>query len=173
MSEIIHPILGADVYIAPTAFVAGDVVIGDQCTIMHHVVIRGDVASIRIGNRVNIQDGSVVHTQTGVPLVMGDDIGVGHRAVVHCSRVGNRTLIGIGAVVLDDCVIGSCCLIAAGSLLPPRMVVPDGKLVMGAPARIVRDITEKDLEVIDHVVRNYVRLGRDYANGRYPNIAGP
>lgn len=138
---------------------------------MHHVVVRGDIAPIRIGARVNIQDGSVVHTPTGVPLDIADDVGIGHRAVVHCRSVGTRTLIGIGAIVLDDCVIGSRCIVAAGSVLAPRTVVPDGKLVMGVPGRIVREVTERDLEIIDHVVSSYVRLGRLHGSGRYLNVA--
>jgi len=163
------PFLGRDVYIAPTSFVAGDVVIGDQSTIMHHVVVRGDIAPIRIGARVNIQDGSVVHTQTGVPLDIADDVGVGHRAVVHCRRVGSRTLIGIGSILLDGCEIGSRCLIAAGSVLSPGSIVPDGKVVMGIPGRIVRDTIDRDLSVIDHVIESYVKLGRAYALGLFPN----
>lgn len=168
----IRPTLGKDVYIAPTAYVGGDVVLGDQVTIMHHVVVRGDIAPIRIGARVNIQDGSIVHTPTGVPLDIAEDVGIGHRAVVHCRSVGPRTLIGIGAVVLDDCVIGSRCIIAAGTVLAPRTMIPDGRLVMGVPGRIVRDVTDRDLEIIDHVVSSYIRLGRFHESGQFPNIAG-
>ncbi len=172
MPVTLQPRLGKGVYIAPTAYVAGDVVLGDQVTIMHHVVVRGDIAAIRIGARVNIQDGTVVHTPTGVPLDIADDVGIGHRAVVHGRSVGARTLIGIGAIVLDDCVIGSRCIVAAGSVLAPRTIVPDGKLVMGVPGRVVRDVSERDLETVDHVVQSYLRLGRRHAEGEFPNIAG-
>jgi carbonic anhydrase/acetyltransferase-like protein (isoleucine patch superfamily) len=163
--------VGRNVYIASTSFVGGDLVLGDDCTIMHHVMIRADIAPIRIGNRVNIQDGSVVHTKVGVPLDIEDDVGVGHRAVVHCRRVGSRTLVGIGSILLDDCEIGSRCIIAAGSVVPPRTIIPDGKVVMGVPATIVRDTTERDLAAIDHVVRSYISLGRRHADGEFPNIA--
>jgi carbonic anhydrase/acetyltransferase-like protein (isoleucine patch superfamily) len=174
MGKKVKPTLGRNVYIAPTAYVAGDVVLGDGCTIMHHVMIRGDIAPIRIGANVNIQDGSVVHTPTGVPLDIGDDVGVGHRAVVHCRSVGSRTLIGIGAIVLDDCRIGDRCIIAAGSVVPPGTIVPDGSVVMGVPGKKVREINEADLKIIDHVVASYVRLGRQHARGDFPNIApGP
>lgn len=171
MGEPIHPVLGRDVYIAPTSYVGGDVVIGDQSTIMHHVMIRGDIAPIRIGARVNIQDGSVVHTPHGTPLDIADEVGVGHRAIVHCRRISSRSLIGMGSILLDDCEIGSRCLIAAGSVLAPRTIVPDGSVVMGIPGKIVRKTTERDLEIIDHVIRSYLNLGRLHASGRFPNIA--
>lgn len=165
------PKLGQDVYIAPTSYVAGDVELGDSVTVMHHVVIRGDIAPIRIGARVNVQDGTVVHTPHGVPLDIADDVGIGHRAVVHCRRIASRTLIGIGAILLDDCDIGSRCIIAAGSVLAPRTVIPDGSVVMGVPARVVRNVTDRDLKVIDHVVTSYIRLGRLHAEHQFPNIA--
>lgn len=162
--------LGREVYIAPTSFVGGDVHIGDQSTIMHHVMIRGDIAPIRIGARVNIQDGSVVHIQRGVPLEIADEVGVGHRAVVHCRSVGSRSLIATGAIVLDGCEIGQCCIIAAGSVLTPGTKIPDGHVVMGVPGRIVRKTTDADLAVIDHVVRSYIELGRQHARGMFPNV---
>ena len=171
MEQQDRTVWGKDVFIAPTAYVGGDVVLGDNVTVMHHVVIRGDIAPIRIGARVNIQDGSVVHTPYGVPLEIGDDVGVGHRAVVHCRRIGERTLIGIGAILLDGCQIGRRCIIAAGSVLTPGTTIPDGKVVMGVPGEIVRDVQERDLQAIDHVIRSYVSLGRLHEAGRYPNIA--
>lgn len=171
MSEVCRPTLGEKVYIAPTAYVGGDVTLGDQTTIMHHVVIRGDIAPIRIGARVNIQDGSVVHTPLGTPLDIADDVGVGHRAVVHCRTIGTRTLIGIGAIVLDDAEIGSHCLIAAGALVPPGTIIPDGSVVMGVPGLIVRQVTERDLGLIDHVISSYMSLGIKHAAKMFPNVA--
>ncbi len=170
-SPIIRPTIGSNVYIAPTAYVGGEVSIGDDSTIMHHVTIRGDVSAINIGRRVNIQDGTVVHTKTGVPLDIADDVGVGHRAVVHCRRVGSNTLIGIGAIVLDDAEIGEDCIIGAGAVVPPGMIVPPGKLVIGLPARIARDLTARDREYIRFVVENYQKLNRLHAAGKYPNYA--
>jgi len=171
MGEVIRPKFGRDVYIAPTAYVGGEVTLGDQVTIMHHVMVRGDVGAIRIGHRVNLQDGTIVHTPTGTPLDIEDDVGVGHRAIIHCRLVRSRTLIGMGAILLDDCEIGSRCIVAAGSVLAPRTIVPDGSLVMGVPGKVVRASTDDDLRIIDHVVSNYVRLGRLHAEGTYPNIA--
>jgi len=167
-----QPKLGRDVYLAPTAYVGGDLVLGDNCTVMHHVTVRADIAPIRIGNRVNLQDGTVVHTPSGTPLDIADDVGVGHRAVVHCRRIGSRTLVGIGAILLDDCDIGSRCVIAAGTVLVPRTVIPDGSVVMGIPGAVVRSVTERDLAMIDHVVTSYVELGRRHASGAFPNIVG-
>lgn len=169
--QTLWPRIGRGVYIAPTAYVGGEVTIGDDCTVMHHVVIRGDVSAIRIGARVNIQDGAVIHTKTGVDLDLADEIGIGHRAVVHCRRVGQRVLIGIGAIVLDDAEIGEGCLIAAGAVVRPGMIVPPGKLLAGVPAKVIRDMTETDRAYIDFVVHNYLRLNREHAAGKYPNVA--
>jgi len=169
--EYATPRLGRDVYVAPTAYVGGDVVLGDNTTIMHHVTLRGDIAPIRVGKRVNFQDGTVVHTPFGTPLDIADDVGVGHRAVVHCRQIGTRTLVGIGAVLLDDCEIGSRCVIAAGCVLAPRTSIPDGSVVMGVPGTVVRSVTERDLAMIDHVVESYVKLGQLHASGSFPNIA--
>lgn len=169
--NIIKPTIGRDVYIASTAYVGGEVTLGDECTIMHHVTIRGDVSAIRIGARVNVQDGTVIHTKTGVPQDIHDDVGIGHRAVVHGRRVKSNTLIGIGAIVLDDAEIGEGCVIGAGALVPPGMIVPDNKVVLGIPGRIVRDTTDKDREYITFVVENYRKLNRQHAAGHFPNIA--
>ncbi len=159
-------------FIASTSYVGGDVVIGDESTIMHHVTIRGDIAPIRIGARVNIQDGAILHTPYGTPLVIGDDVSVGHRAVVHCRSIDARSLIGIGSVLLDGCRIGSGCIIAAGALIPPDTVVPSKSVVMGFPGRVVREVSAEDLETIDHVTRSYLEIGRMHADDRFPNIAG-
>jgi len=169
--SIVHPQIGRDVYIAPTAYVGGDVRIGDGCTIMHQVVIRGDVSPIAIGRRVNVQDAAILHTRKGVPLEIGDEVSIGHRAVVHCRRVGAGSLIGIGAIVLDDAEIGSGCIVAAGAVVPPGTIIPDGKLVLGLPARIARDVQPADREYLSRVVSSYVELGRAHAAGRYPNAA--
>ena len=171
MSTSLQPRLGRNVYIAPTSYVAGDVTIGDDVTIMHHVMIRGDIAPIRIGARTNIQDGSIVHTDHGVPLDIGDDVGVGHRAIVHCRRVGARCLIGMGAIVLNGCDIGDRCLVAAGSVLVPDTIIASDSVVMGFPGRIVRPTGERELQIIDRVVQSYLNLGRRHASGEFPNIA--
>lgn len=168
MPQPVRPIIGRDVYIAPTAYVGGEVSLGDGCTVMHHVVIRGDVSAIRIGARVNVQDGTVIHTKTGVPLDIADEVSIGHRAVVHCRRVGRAALIGIGAIVLDDAEIGEGAFIGAGAVVPPGMIVPAAKVVMGVPARIIRDVGPREADYARFVIDNYIRLGREYAAGIYP-----
>ena len=162
--------LGNNTYIAPTAYVGGDVVLGDDCTVMHHVTIRGDISPIRIGMRCNIQDGTVVHTRAGVPLELGDEVIVGHRAVVHCRRIGSRVLVGTGAIVLDDCEVGDDAVIAAGAVLPPGTVVPPGAVVMGIPGKVVRETGEADRERARRIVASYCRLGRRHAAGEFPNV---
>jgi carbonic anhydrase/acetyltransferase-like protein (isoleucine patch superfamily) len=120
-----------------------------------------------------VQDGTIIHTNRGVPLEIGDEVGIGHRAIVHGRRVGENTLIGMGAIILDDVEIGRGCIIGAGAVVPPRTVVPDGKLVIGIPARIVRDVTERERDYIVDVVASYLELGRQHAAGMYPNVAAP
>ena len=172
MADTVTPTLGDDVYIAPTAYVGGDVRIGDQSTIMHHAVVRGDVAAVRVGCRVNVQDGAILHTAHDVQLDIADEVAIGHRAVVHCREVGSRTLIGIGAIILDDCVIGRDCIIAAGTVLAPGTRIPDGSVVMGLPGRVVRKIVDRDLRQIDEAIDNYIEMGRLHSAGCFPNIAG-
>ena len=169
--EAIQPTVGQGGYIAPTAYVGGDVVIGDRTTIMHRVVIRGDIAPIRVGARVNIQDGAILHNADGVPLEVGDDVSVGHGAILHGRRVGSRTLVGIGAILLDCCEVGDRCIIGAGTVIPPNMMVADGSVVMGVPGRVVRQVDDRDLERIDYAVESYLELGRLHAAGSFPNIA--
>ena len=167
--EPVRPVIGENVFIASTAYVGGEVQIGDECTVMHHVTIRGDVSAISIGRRVNVQDGTVIHTLTGVPLDIGDEVVIGHRAVVHCTKVGSRVLIGIGAIVLDNCEIGAGSIVAAGAVVPPGTIVPPGKLVMGIPARVLRDVTEDERGYVAYALQNYARLNHDHTAGRYPN----
>jgi carbonic anhydrase/acetyltransferase-like protein (isoleucine patch superfamily) len=162
---------GDKVYVAPTAYIGGAVSLGDECTIMHHVVIRGDVSAIRIGARCNVQDGTIIHTNRGVDLDIEDEVSIGHRAVVHCKRVGAGSLIGIGSIVLDDCELGAGCLIAAGAILPPGTIVPPGKVVMGVPGKVVRDVKETERVYFREVTESYLHLGRLHAAGKYPNHA--
>ena len=160
-------------YLAETAIVQGDVTLGAGVNIWHHCVVRGDVAPIRLGDRVNVQDGTILHCRSGVPLEIAPDVAIGHQAVVHCQSVGSRTLIGIRAVLLDDCEIGENCLIAAGALVPPRTVVPDGSVVMGIPGKVVRTIRPVEEEYVGRVLESYLELARAHAAGRYSDYRGP
>jgi carbonic anhydrase/acetyltransferase-like protein (isoleucine patch superfamily) len=173
MSDAIGQVkVGSGTYVAPTSYVGGDVVVGDRCTVMNHVTIRGDLARITIGNRVNVQDGAIIHANTGEAMTIGDDVAIGHRAVVHGLGVESRALIGIGALILDGCVIGSESIVAAGAVLPPGTEVPARTLVMGVPGRPVRPVTNDELANLDRVVKSYVELGARYRRGEFPNAAG-
>ncbi|NOX58044.1 MAG: gamma carbonic anhydrase family protein [Planctomycetes bacterium] len=165
------PRIGQAVYISPTAYVCGDVEIGDGCSIMHHVCIRGDIAPIRIGCQTNIQDGAVLHTRHGVPLDIAERVVIGHRAVVHCRTVGADSLIGIGAIVLDEACIGAGSIVAAGAVVRPGTDIPPGVLVGGVPAKHLRNLTDADRNEIARIVESYVEMGRRYAAGEFPPVS--
>ncbi len=143
-----------------TARVLGDVTLGEDVNLWCGAAVRGDVAPVRIGARCNLQDNVVVHCDAGIPNEIGDDVSIGHSAVVHGVRVGDGTLIGVGAHVLADTVIGSGCIVAAGALLPPGMRVPDGMVAMGSPARIVREVRDEERAYIRDIPPRYVELAR-------------
>jgi carbonic anhydrase/acetyltransferase-like protein (isoleucine patch superfamily) len=139
------PVLAPSAWVAPGAVVTGDVVVGDGASLWFQTVVRGDVNHVRIGARTNIQDHSMIHVTGGThPTVVGDDVTVGHRVVLHGCTVKDRCLVGIGAIVLDGAVIEEESMVGAGALVPPGMVVPSGKLVLGAPARVKRDLTAEE-----------------------------
>ena len=169
--SVIQPVIGRDVYLSPTAYVGGKVTLGDACSVWHQVTIRGDVGAIRIGARVNIQDGCVIHTETDVDLDIGDDVAIGHRAVVHCRRVGAGSLIGIGSVLLDGAVVGAGRIVPAGAVVPPGMTLPDRAVVTGVRAPAVRGVRDAERAYHREVVDRYVALARQHTAGRYPNAA--
>lgn len=153
----------------PTAFVdesaqiIGDVQIGAESSVWMNCVVRGDVNIIRIGSRTNIQDGTIVHVMREThPTVIGDDVTVGHGAIVHGCTIENRCLIGMGAVLLNGCHIGTGSIIAAGALVPEGMVVPPGSMVMGMPAKVRRTLTPEEDASIAWYAANYVRYRLDY-----------
>jgi carbonic anhydrase/acetyltransferase-like protein (isoleucine patch superfamily) len=164
-------VLGDAVYIAPSAYVGGDVVLGDHCTVMHHASIRGDLAPIRLGRRVNVQDNAVLHTDIGVPLDVADGVTIGHRAVLHCRSVGSDSLIGIGAILLDGVVVGVGCVVAAGAVVPQGTEIPDGMVAVGAPARVRRAVSDEERAYIRKAVECYVALGARHMAGDFPNVA--
>ena len=149
-------------FIAHNASVVGDVTIGEQASFWFNAVVRGDVAPVTIGRRVNVQDGVVIHCDTDVPNVIEDDVTIGHRAVVHGVHVGQGTLIGMGAVVLSRTKIGRECLIGAGTVVPTGLEVPDRMLVVGVPGRVVRPVGEKDLEYMRWLTGHYIELAERY-----------
>jgi carbonic anhydrase/acetyltransferase-like protein (isoleucine patch superfamily) len=155
-----RPQVDPSVFVAPNATVIGDVVIGEESSIWFGTVVRGDVYPIRIGARTNIQDNAVVHvTGDKAMTTIGDDVTVGHLAIVHGCTVGNRCLIGMGSIVLDEAVIEDECLVGAGALVPPRMRIPARSLVLGSPAKVIRTLREADLEQIRTAAALYVGYG--------------
>jgi gamma-carbonic anhydrase len=161
------PKLKGDVFIEDSAQIIGDVELGHQCSIWFNVVVRGDVNFIRIGERTNIQDGSMVHvTRNTHPTILGDDVTVGHSVTLHGCTIGNRCLIGIGAIILDGAVIGNDCLVAAGSLVSPGTVIPDGYLAMGSPARPKRLLSENERQHLKISAENYIGYMKQYISLR-------
>ena len=159
----VAPRIDPSVFLAPGCVVVGDVVLGPGASIWFGAVVRGDVNSIRIGARTNIQDQAVVHVTGGAhPTVIGDDVTVGHQAVLHGCTVKDRCLIGIGAIVLDGAVVGEEAMVGAGALVPPGMVVPARSLVMGAPARVRRSLDAADVEALRASAAHYVEYAARY-----------
>lgn len=145
-------------WVADDATIVGDVSLGRDCSVWYGSVVRGDVASITIGARTNIQDLTVVHPQHDEDVVIGDDVVVGHGVKLHCRTVGDRVLIGMGAILLPGARIGNDALVAAGALVPIGMEVPDGMLVRGAPARIIRKVAEEERRMIRETGERYLEL---------------
>lgn len=157
------PVIGADVFIADTARVIGRTEIGAGSSIWYGSVVRGDVFWIRLGARVNVQDGSIVHVTSGRHATeIGDDVTVGHRAVIHGCRIGARALIGMGAIVMDGAVVGEESIVGAGALVPPGKVFPPRVLVVGSPAKVVRDLTDDELAYVRKSAPHYALLAGLY-----------
>jgi carbonic anhydrase/acetyltransferase-like protein (isoleucine patch superfamily) len=159
MSESQNP---RNYYVAQNATIMGDVTIGEQASFWFNAVVRGDVAPVTVGRRANVQDGAIIHCDSGVPNVIEDDVTIGHRAVVHGMFVGRGSLIGIGAILLGRTRIGSECLIAAGAVVPPGLEVPDRMVVMGVPGRIVRAVREEELNYLRWLTPHYVELAEKH-----------
>ena len=151
------PRFGEGCFLAENAVVVGDVVMGDRCSVWFHAVVRGDVNAIRIGHRVNVQDGAVLHcTYERAALTIGDDVSIGHRAIVHGCTVHDKVLIGMGAIVMDHAVIGSGSVIAAGAVVTQGTVVEPGSLMAGVPARRIGPVSpELSSGEIERIARNY------------------
>ncbi len=159
----ILPTLGKDVFIAPTAAVMGDVVIGDESSVWFGCTIRGDVHEIRIGKRTNIQDGTVIHVTRGVSgTYIGDEVTVGHMALLHACRIESGAFVGMGAIVLDEAVIESGAMLAAGAMLTPGKRIPAGELWAGRPAKFMRKLTQEDVDFFPVSADNYARLAKEY-----------
>lgn len=136
------------VYMAEGCRIVGDVEIGENSSVWYNAVIRGDSNSVVIGENTNIQDNAVLHTSHDAPLIIGDNVTIGHGAIIHGCTIGNNVLIGMGAIVLDGAVIGDNCMIGAGALVTQNKLIPEGSLAFGNPAKVVRPITEEEKESI-------------------------
>jgi carbonic anhydrase/acetyltransferase-like protein (isoleucine patch superfamily) len=162
----IHP----TAFIASTAAVMGDVTLGEDASVWYGAVLRGDMAPIVIGSQSNIQDGTIVHVDEGVPCSIGRRVGVGHRVILHGCTVEDDCLVAMGSILLNGALIGSGSVVAAGALVPEGMRVPPGSLVMGVPGRIVRSVDPALSERVAATWRHYVEEARAHKAGRYPLI---
>ncbi|WP_054703782.1 gamma carbonic anhydrase family protein [Bacillus sp. JCM 19041] len=156
------PTIDSTVYLAEGSIVTGDVIIGKESSIWFHTVIRGDVSSTRIGERVNIQDQSMLHQSPNKPLVIEDDVTIGHQVLLHSAVIRKNALIGMGSTILDGAEIGEGAFIGAGSLVPPGKTIPPGVLAFGRPAKVVRELNEDDLTDMARIRREYVEKGQYY-----------
>jgi carbonic anhydrase/acetyltransferase-like protein (isoleucine patch superfamily) len=159
-------------YVANNATLTGDVTIGEGCSFWFNAVVRGDVAPISFGRRVNVQDGAVVHCDSGIANTIEDDVTIGHRAIVHGEFVGAGSLIGMGATLLGRTRIGRECLVAAGAVVPPGLVVPDRMVVMGVPGKIVRPVKDEELKYMRWLTTHYVEIAQKYVDGTIASISG-
>ena len=153
------PIVDETVFVAPGAYIIGDVKIGAYSTIWFNAVLRGDEDLIQIGERCSIQDNSTIHHYKGAPVIIGDEVTVGHQVVLHGCKIGNRSIIGMGSVILDHVEIGEECIIGANTLITQGTKIPPRSLVVGSPGKVVRQINEKDLELIQLSIDTYVQKG--------------
>ena len=156
------PQIHSSAFIAPSATVMGDVTVGADSSVFFGAVARSELVPIVIGQRTNIQDNCVLHADPGLPMTIGDGVTVGHGAILHSCTVGDNSLIGMGAIVLNGAAIGQNCIVAAGALVPQGMVVPDGSLVMGSPAKVRRSVTDQEIEGNRRSAEIYVREGAEY-----------
>lgn len=153
---------GTDWYIADNATVVGSVLIEDRASIWFNVVIRGDSDLITIGEGSNVQDSSMLHTDPGIKLTLGRKVSVGHLVMLHGCSVGDGSLIGINSVILNHAVIGKHSLVGAGSLVPEGKTIPDGVLVLGTPAKVVRDLTQAEIADLENIADGYMRRAKLY-----------
>lgn len=163
---------GEDCYVAPNAVLIGRVRLLPGASVWFNAVLRGDNELIEIGARANVQDGCICHTDMGYPMTLGDDCTVGHRAVLHGCSIGRNTLIGIGAVLLNGSSIGDNCIVGAGTLITEGKQIPSGSLVIGAPGRVVRQVTPEEISAIAASAVHYAANGRRYRRGLSGKQAG-
>lgn len=156
------PCIAPSAFIASGAVVVGAVSIGESASFWYQCVARGDINHIRIGPRSNVQDGTVIHVSDDYPAVIGEGVSVGHRAIIHACEIGDETLVGMGAIIMDGAVVGPRCIIGAGALVTKGTIVPEGSLVIGSPARAVRKLSRIEMEQNAALAEKYVEVARRY-----------
>lgn len=156
------PEIAESAFVAPDAAVYGDVRIAAECSIWFHATVRAGEGSVSIGARTNVQDNCVIHVDKGFDVRIGQNVTIGHSAIAHGCTVGDNSLIGMGAIILNGAVIGKNCIVGAGALVTQNTVIPDGSLVLGSPARVVRTVREEELEANRRNADHYVTESREY-----------
>ncbi len=147
-------------YVAPSAVLRGAVSLGPESSVWHCAVLRGDMAPIEVGARSNVQDGAILHVAKTLPCIVGEDVTIGHAAIVHACRIGNRCLIGMGSIILNGAVIGDECIVGAGTVIPGGKTIPPRSLVLGNPGRVVRQVTDEEAEGLLAQAGTYIALAR-------------
>ncbi len=163
-----QPQIAESSWVAPGAHIIGDVVLADQSSVWFNVVIRGDNSLITVGPQTNVQDGSVLHTDEGIPLTLGTGVTVGHKAMLHGCDVGDFSLIGINAVLLNKVKVGKYCIIGANALLTEGTVIPDGSVVMGSPGKVVKQLPEQAYRQLELSAQHYVENAQRFASDLIP-----
>ena len=156
------PNVHESVFIAPGAHLIGDVHVGEESTVWFNAVLRGDEGPIQIGKKCSVQDNVTAHLYEGFPLIVGDEVTIGHNAILHGCTIENRCIIGMGSTILDGAVIGEESIIGANTLIPSGKKIPPRSLVVGSPGKVIREITEKDIELIQLSIDTYVQKGKEY-----------
>lgn len=156
------PQINASNFIAETASVIGRVTLGDDASIWFGAVVRGDVEPIDIGARTNVQDNAVIHVANGFATKIGNDVTIGHNAIVHACTIGDKVLVGMGAIVLDGAIIGEETIIGAGALIPPGKIIPPRSMVMGSPGKVVRTLSDSEIAGLKASAKHYVSYAQEY-----------
>jgi carbonic anhydrase/acetyltransferase-like protein (isoleucine patch superfamily) len=164
MSSLTFRRTAGNYFVSPTSVIVGDVTIGESASFWFGAVVRGDVAPVHIGRRVNVQDNAVLHCDTDIANVIEEDVTIGHGAIVHGAHVGAGSLVGMGATLLGRTRIGRGCLVAAGAVVSPGLDVPDGHVVMGVPGKVVRPVRAEEVKYMQWLTTHYVELATRYAD---------
>ena len=158
----VSPTVHASVFVAPGAYIIGNVQIGKESTVWFNAVLRGDDGPIIVGERCSIQDNSTIHLYEGFPVIIEDDVTVGHNVILHGCKIGKGSIIGMGSTLLDNVEVGEECIIGANTLLAGGIKIPPRSLVLGSPGKVVRELTEKDLQMLQMSSEHYVQKGKEF-----------